>query len=376
MSANPDKQPWTWGEPYTSINRLYLQLKMRMTPYTYTLSREAYDTGFPAVRAMALEFPDDDATLVNSTGTAMQFMLGPWLLVAPVYRPLEESQTRDGIYLPKGDWVDYCDWSSITSFAKTIISCAAGAEALEVGGQVKVSVAASVGSFQGQLQARSYDLRIHYPNLPFQVQMTDASGDVTMVPEMSSLSELDYAQVGWFFSRGTVGNGKGGVVVVKTPSVSTRDAFSVTVLTGPHVPHITLRDCSQNGDGQAFDYAEDTGLITLRGNSSSCLSVGVDKDPFSRTPAVEMLDCDSAMNSQQQWVFTEVKNLKLQSDASKCIDYESHGRAEMYSCGGPPAQPNQAWTWDKTTGHITSAKDSRCMTAEYVSTTATGDILV
>jgi hypothetical protein len=22
-AENPDKQPWTWGEPYTSINRMY-----------------------------------------------------------------------------------------------------------------------------------------------------------------------------------------------------------------------------------------------------------------------------------------------------------------------------------------------------------------
>merc|ERR1719446_1379860 len=85
---NPDKQPWTFGEPYTSINRKYLKLKSRLTPYFYTLSREAYDTGVAPVRAMALEFPEDDATFVNSTGTSQQFMAGPSFLVAPVYRPL------------------------------------------------------------------------------------------------------------------------------------------------------------------------------------------------------------------------------------------------------------------------------------------------
>ena len=81
---------------------------------------EAYDTGFPAVRAMALEFPNDDATLASSTGTSVQFMLGLWFLVAPVYRPLEESKARDGIYLPEGDWVDYWDWSSIMSGPITV----------------------------------------------------------------------------------------------------------------------------------------------------------------------------------------------------------------------------------------------------------------
>jgi alpha-glucosidase (family GH31 glycosyl hydrolase) len=28
-----DKQPWTYGEPYTSINRASLERKMRLSPY-------------------------------------------------------------------------------------------------------------------------------------------------------------------------------------------------------------------------------------------------------------------------------------------------------------------------------------------------------
>ena len=80
-AANPDKQPWTYGEPYTSINRMYLQLKsvsshdiagvwvaffsrcpryrcwQALTPYQYTYSRIAAETGMPPVRAMALQFP-------------------------------------------------------------------------------------------------------------------------------------------------------------------------------------------------------------------------------------------------------------------------------------------------------------------------------
>ena len=53
-AQNPDKQPWSYGEPYTSINRASLELKASMTPYLYTLSRIAYDTGVPPVRAMLL----------------------------------------------------------------------------------------------------------------------------------------------------------------------------------------------------------------------------------------------------------------------------------------------------------------------------------
>merc|ERR1712232_69714 len=109
-ARNPDKQPWTFGEPYTSINRKYLKLKARLTPYFYTLSREAYDTGVPPVRAMALEFSEDYSTYEDHVGASQQFMAGSSFLVAPVYT---SSTTRNGIYLPAGEWVDYWDWNSL-----------------------------------------------------------------------------------------------------------------------------------------------------------------------------------------------------------------------------------------------------------------------
>ncbi len=98
--AKKDKQPYISG--YTVINRKYLQLKMRLTPYMYTYCEQAYETGAPASRAMVLEFPKDSVTW--GTQTQYQFMNGEWLLVAPVYK---SEGKRDSIYLPKGKWIDY-----------------------------------------------------------------------------------------------------------------------------------------------------------------------------------------------------------------------------------------------------------------------------
>ena len=77
---------------------------MRLTPYMYSYTREAFDTGVPAVRAMVLEFPNDPVTW--SKRTQYQFMSGEWFLVAPVY---EDSPIRNDIYLPAGRWIDYWD---------------------------------------------------------------------------------------------------------------------------------------------------------------------------------------------------------------------------------------------------------------------------
>ncbi len=100
--AKKDKQPYIADEPFRSINRKYLDLKMRFTPYMYTYCAKAHETGVPASRAMVLEFPNDPVTW--GTQTQYQFMNGEWLLIAPVYK---SEGKRDSIYLPAGDWFDY-----------------------------------------------------------------------------------------------------------------------------------------------------------------------------------------------------------------------------------------------------------------------------
>ncbi len=107
--ASYDKQPYIFGGNYTIYNRNALKLKMRLTPYFYSCSREANLTGVPTVRAMVLEFPTDPVT--HDTTTQYQFMSGPSFLVAPVYTA---ANTRNGIYLPKAKWIDYWDGTDYT----------------------------------------------------------------------------------------------------------------------------------------------------------------------------------------------------------------------------------------------------------------------
>ena len=102
--APKDKQPYIYGEPYTSINRKYLKLKLRLTPYMYSLCYEASETGVPAVRALVLEYPDDP--VAQGSLTRYEFLLGKNFLVAPVYK---DEEKRDSISLPEGRWFDYWD---------------------------------------------------------------------------------------------------------------------------------------------------------------------------------------------------------------------------------------------------------------------------
>jgi alpha-glucosidase (family GH31 glycosyl hydrolase) len=80
--ADTDKQPWRRGEPYTSINRRYIQLRERLLPYLYTYCATAHRTGVGPVRPLWLEFPDDPETLRDDV--KYEFLAGEAFLVAPV----------------------------------------------------------------------------------------------------------------------------------------------------------------------------------------------------------------------------------------------------------------------------------------------------
>ena len=113
------KTPQTFGDPYTGINRMYLKMKAQLLPYIYTNAAASSnidtgngDTGLPMVRAMFLEFPEDDYAATKAM--QYQYMFGENILVAPVYTETENidamgNDVRNGIYLPDEDqiWIDY-----------------------------------------------------------------------------------------------------------------------------------------------------------------------------------------------------------------------------------------------------------------------------
>merc|ERR1719456_986698 len=103
--AGNQKQPWAFGEPYTSHNRAALRLRHALTPYMYSLVVEGHRTGVPPVRSIGLEFPGCLSTL---GGVDDQFLSGPFLFVAPV---LGAGSARTGLQLPGAcaghGWFDF-----------------------------------------------------------------------------------------------------------------------------------------------------------------------------------------------------------------------------------------------------------------------------
>ncbi|MER5928878.1 TIM-barrel domain-containing protein [Streptomyces sp. NPDC002054] len=283
-----DKQPWRFAEPYLSINRRYLKLKMRLMPYLYTMSRTAHETGVPSTRPLVLEYPNDPVARGNQT--SQQFMAGDSFLVAPV---TSDTTVRNGIYLPAGTWTDYWTgrtyagpgwlngysapldtlplfvkggaivpmWpqmnhtgekpvstltydihprgsSSFTlyeddgrtrahlggAYARQQVDVTAPASGT---GNVTVAVGAATGSYAGKPASRGYELTLHVASRPAAVTLQGGA-----LSAHASKAAYDAAPTGWYFDPAD----RSGVLHVKTGPQSA--AFTVAA-TGTSVPAAT-----------------------------------------------------------------------------------------------------------------------------------------
>ncbi|MWA09274.1 alpha-xylosidase [Streptomyces sp. BA2] len=88
--------PWAFGDEAVEVARKFTRLKHRLMPYLYGAAVEAHRTGVPVMRPMLLEFPDDPACRTLDR----QYMLGPDLLVAPVFTAEGDVE----FYVPEGTW--------------------------------------------------------------------------------------------------------------------------------------------------------------------------------------------------------------------------------------------------------------------------------
>ncbi|MFE9370694.1 NPCBM/NEW2 domain-containing protein [Streptomyces sp. NPDC006711] len=278
--AASDKQPYQYGEPYTSINRDYLKLKESLLPYMYSYAHDATKTGVGPVRPLALEYPDDPKAATDAA--KYEFLSGEDFLVAPVY---QDTAVRDGIYLPKGTWIDYWSgrtyqgpatldgysapldtlplfvkagaavpmWPGIRSYQdRTATSPLAwdiypqGRSSFQLyeddgvtranragafttqrvdvtapqrgAGDVRVQVGAAKGRFAGQQTARPYQFTVHTASAPAKVEIQGRA-----LARLGSKAAYDRAGTGWFYDA----SDRGGVVLVKTATLRTDKAFDV-----------------------------------------------------------------------------------------------------------------------------------------------------
>ena len=95
------------------IAKRYDELRYRLLPYTYSLTREARDAGLPLMRALWLHYPNDP----QARRVGDEYLWGPDLLIAPIYR--KGATTRE-VYLPAGDWYDW--WTAARTSGGRVVT--------------------------------------------------------------------------------------------------------------------------------------------------------------------------------------------------------------------------------------------------------------
>ncbi|HEY8780804.1 MAG TPA: glycoside hydrolase family 31 protein [Mucilaginibacter sp.] len=95
-----EREPWSFGEPYTSINRKFIELRYRLLPYLYSIFWEHHRYGFPILRPIVMHEQEE----LSNHFRQDEFTYGDKILICPV---LEPGQTTRIVYLPKGKWYHF-----------------------------------------------------------------------------------------------------------------------------------------------------------------------------------------------------------------------------------------------------------------------------
>ncbi|MBV9455744.1 MAG: alpha-xylosidase [Rubrobacter sp.] len=97
--GRPPTEPWEYDEEFVEEFRRMVELRYRMMPYVYAQARLCSKEGYPVMRTLFFECPDDPTCWFIED----EYMFGEDVLVAPL---MEDTPSRD-VYLPPGRWIDY-----------------------------------------------------------------------------------------------------------------------------------------------------------------------------------------------------------------------------------------------------------------------------
>lgn len=95
----PPREPWEYDAGLVEDFRRALELRYSLMPYIYAHAKDSSTRGFPMLRPLFFEYPNDPASWTIED----QYLLGSDLLVAPMF----DNSARRRVYLPPGAWIDY-----------------------------------------------------------------------------------------------------------------------------------------------------------------------------------------------------------------------------------------------------------------------------
>jgi alpha-D-xyloside xylohydrolase len=97
--GRPPTEPWEYDEEFVDEFRRTTELKYRLMPYVYAQAKLCSQEGYPMVRTLFFEYPEDPTSWFIDD----EYLFGRDILVAP----LMENVPSRKVYLPPGGWIDY-----------------------------------------------------------------------------------------------------------------------------------------------------------------------------------------------------------------------------------------------------------------------------
>ena len=89
---------WSFGESNYTVLKDLILLRQRLRPYIEKHMRIAAEKGWPVMRPMFFDHPEDDVCYTLGE----QYMFGDDIIFAPI---VNRGQTKKSVYLPKGEWI-------------------------------------------------------------------------------------------------------------------------------------------------------------------------------------------------------------------------------------------------------------------------------
>lgn len=96
-SGDPN-EIWSYGEDNFEILKSLVIQREKLKPYISKYMKEASDKGYPIMRPMYFEYPNDEACYTIGE----QYMFGDDIIFAPI---VNKGQKDKEVYLPEGKWI-------------------------------------------------------------------------------------------------------------------------------------------------------------------------------------------------------------------------------------------------------------------------------
>jgi len=95
----PPREPWEYDSAFVVDFRRAIELKYALMPYIYAQAKASSEKGYPMMRTLFFEYPDDPTSWLIED----EYFFGSDLLVAPLFNDANHRR----VYLPPGTWIDY-----------------------------------------------------------------------------------------------------------------------------------------------------------------------------------------------------------------------------------------------------------------------------